>query len=148
MPLLLFKAPCPNETLSLISGDNCPDTTLLIFMINLVLSVVPKKLVTADVAALPVVAHPLSTLALLLKVFQSVLDKKPFCMPLACLTSMVDPVPNTAPVPPVIVNIEDPVSDKLLMERSRGTPADPVLFPLTVLAGMSDNLAFVTAASV
>src|SRR4029079_17699728 len=86
--------------------------------------------------------------SLLLKVFQSALDKNPFCMPLACLTSMVDPVPNTAPVPPVIVNIEDPVSDKLLMERSRGTPADPVLFPLMVLAGMSDNLAFVTAASV
>ena len=50
---------------------------------------------------------------LLLNVFQSVELKKPFVDALACATAIVVPLPITAPVPPVIVNILDVVSVKL-----------------------------------
>ena len=51
--------------------------------------------------------------SLLLKVVQSAEDKKPFCAAPACFTCMVVPLPTTAFVPPVIVNMEELASVRL-----------------------------------
>jgi hypothetical protein len=45
-----------------------------------------------------------------LKVVQSVEDKNPDTLPLACFTRMVVPEPITAPVPPVMVRTEEVTS--------------------------------------
>ena len=50
---------------------------------------------------------------LLLKVVQSVLERKPLCEALACFTCKDVPLPITAPVPPVMVKTEEPVSVRL-----------------------------------